>query len=115
MVVDPSPSIGIVLDDDDEWSLKFHEYIKAVEKLLSITEIKSVCFVDDKVFPGVQAADMVSYEARRAMKGFKENPSREISDVFIEMIWGKDNLPLLITADVLDELAKQNPEETERL
>lgn len=71
-----NPEIGVVLDDDDEASLRYHEYLNEIRKLDRNRYIKTICFADDKGYPLLQAADMLAYDARNRYRLPEEGPSK---------------------------------------
>ena len=69
------PKIGIVVDDDDESSLRYHKWLNEVRKSDIERRIKTICFADDKGYPLLQAADMLAYEARNRGRRPQDAPS----------------------------------------
>jgi hypothetical protein len=67
-----------------------------------------MCFVDDTHFPGVQAADMIAYEARRIMVERMTNPEAT-SDVYSDLTFMGLHQPGFYNAEILDQLQATNP------
>jgi hypothetical protein len=120
-VIDKSSPIGIVIDEDDEWSPKLYEHFVNLRKNLddqigkthSETEKKSIArfrqrvhaisFVNDVSYPGVQAADMISYEARKIMVA-RMKDSEATSERYDDLTFLRSNQPRFYRPDVIDEL-----------
>ncbi|MBZ5661440.1 MAG: DUF3800 domain-containing protein [Acidobacteriia bacterium] len=79
-VIDRHSSIGLVLDDDAASYARYYQYLLALKSMNPKVKerIASLCFVNDEAYPGVQAADMVSYDARSYMWAKKSNPDMEV-------------------------------------
>ena len=62
------PWLGIVIDDDKDSSLGFHEWVSKIKYGDGAPFgrwIRSLCFADDEGFPLLQASDMLAYAARQ--------------------------------------------------
>ena len=73
-------SMGIVVDHDEETSRGCLDLVSELRKKEPQVAkyIGSLCFVDDKEFPGVQAADMLLNLTRRAIVSGAVTPSDRI-------------------------------------
>ncbi len=78
--VNSNSTVGLVLDNDEESSQACFEQLVMLKKTFpKVRErFSSICFVNDRDYPGVQAADFLAYEARKFMVDRKENPNCEI-------------------------------------
>jgi len=119
-VIDTASPIGIVVDNDEEFAMACYKQLESMKSLADNPHpfqsrfvrikqrIHSMCFVDDRWFPGVQAADMIAYEARRIMVERITNPDA-ISDLFSDLTFMGLHQPGFYDAKVLDQLAATNP------
>jgi hypothetical protein len=73
-------AMGIVLDHDKETARNCFDLLSELRKQEPRTAryIASLCFVDDRQFPGVQAADMMLNLTRRSIEDGKIVPSARI-------------------------------------
>jgi hypothetical protein len=99
----PSPEIGIVVDDDKETSIHFHEWVNEIKhdsRNPSGTLIKSLCFADDKYFPLLQAADMLAFTARQ-----RQIPGATVLPMIYEKLTKNfDSEPEVLDQSALDRL-----------
>ena len=120
-VIDKVSPIGIVIDEDEEWSPKLYEHFINLRKNLddqiskthSETEKKSIArfrervhaisFANDVSYPGIQAADMIAYEARKIMVARMANPEAT-SALYDDLTFLRSNQPRFYTPEVIDEL-----------
>jgi hypothetical protein len=121
-VIDKSSPIGIVIDEDEEWSARLYEHFINLRKNLddqimgthSETEkesiarfrkrIHAVSFVNDVSYPGVQAADMISYEARKIMVARMTDPEAT-SELYDDLTFLRSNQPKFYRPEVIDSLS----------
>lgn len=98
--------ISLVIDDDQEFAMECYRLLNVLKATFPKVKqrICGICFVNDEVYAGVQAADMIAYEARRLMVEQKKNPDYEISTMYRALTHNGMNQPRLVTAAVLDEL-----------
>jgi hypothetical protein len=98
--------IGLILDDDQDYSIGCYRLLNDLK--LQFPKVKkriaSMCFVDDRIYPGVQAADVIAYEARRLMVERKSNPEFPPSPLFVALTMDLSHQPRLYTAAILDTL-----------
>lgn len=115
-VIDKYSPIGIVIDDDKEFAMACY---KQLESLKSLAErgpnfarvkerVHAISFVNDASYPGVQAADMIAYEARRIMVERMTSPDAT-SDLYDDLTFLRTHQPKFYTAGVLDQLQATNP------
>jgi hypothetical protein len=119
-VVDKLSPVGVVIDNDKTFAMACYKQLESLKHLadypnpfqarfIRIKErIHSICFVDDASFPGIQASDMLSYEARRLMVERMTNPEAT-SDLYSDLTFYSMRQPGFYNADVLDQLASTNP------
>jgi hypothetical protein len=119
-VVDTSSPIGVVIDNDKEFAMACYKQLESFKSMADNPHplrsrfarvkqrVHSMCFVDDASFPGVQAADMIAYEARRLMVERMTNPDAK-SELFDDLTFMRVHQPKFFTAAVLDSLQVGNP------
>lgn len=119
-VVDTTSPVGVVIDNDKEFAMACYKQLESLKSLADYPNpfqsnfarvkqrIHSMCFVDDNSYPGVQAADMIAYEARRIMVERMTNPDAT-SDMYSDLTFMGLHQPGFYNADVLDQLAATNP------
>lgn len=105
-IVDKCSPIGIVIDDDQEFAMGCYDYINQLKhEFPKVRErIHSVCLVNDESYSGIQAADMIAWEARRLMVERKASPAAPPSELFQALTLYLTHQPTLYTAEVLDKL-----------
>jgi Protein of unknown function (DUF3800) len=109
--VDKYSPIGIVIDNDKEFAKHVYDQLETLkdsgahgQKFQRVKErVHSISFVNDDSYPGVQAADMIAYEARRAMVERITNPAYT-SELYDNLTFARIHQPHFYTAAVLDEL-----------
>jgi hypothetical protein len=81
---DKCSPISVVIDDNREDSIRCYELLSTLRNLLPAVRerIDGICFVNDRSYPAIQAADMIAYEARLTMEARAQDPTREASDLF---------------------------------
>lgn len=99
-------SISLVLDDAEDYSIGCYSLLNQLKRQFPKIRkrVVGLCFVNDAEYPGVQAADMISYETRRMMVERKQNPSAIPSDLYKFLTMGLNHQPKLYDAGVLDVL-----------
>ena len=119
-VVDKRSPIGVVVDNDKEFAMACYKQLESLKNMADYPNpfqsrfirvkqrIHSMCFVDDESFPGVQAADMIAYEARRIMVERITNPEAT-SDMYSDLTFMGIHQPGFYNSKVLDELQATNP------
>jgi hypothetical protein len=101
------PGIGIVVDDDYESSIKYHGWIQKIRKRSQDTlgrSVKSLCFVDDKGYPLIQAADMLAYFPRDRWVKAKDNPGTPPSSLYCDPTKSRHYNIELLDAVKIEEL-----------
>lgn len=110
-VTDKCSSIGIVIDNDKEFAMKCYEQLEGLkglgehgQRFARVKErVHAISFVNDNSYPGVQAADMIAYEARRAMVERIKNPGYT-SELYDDLTFMRTHQPQFYTPEVLDML-----------
>jgi Protein of unknown function (DUF3800) len=101
-----SPSLALVFDDDRQFAKETYEFVDQLrEAFPRVNKIDSICFANDKAYPGVQMADMVAYESRSLLIQRMENPKIEPSMLFFALTRKLLHQPLILTSEHLDTLA----------
>ena len=99
--------LGIIVDDDQDTAPAFHKWVNEIkhDNRESLgRNIKSLCFVDDKRFPLIQAADMLAYAARQRLVPPKPGDPVLPSDIYEKLTGGRIYEPKLLDAAELDRL-----------
>jgi hypothetical protein len=92
-------TVGLILDEDEEKALQVFKFLVRMKKVNSEAKkrIPSICFMDDRSSPQVQAADLFTYlcrvEAERKFLG-KEHPYALLLDAFNTPVTGKERLEI---------------------
>jgi hypothetical protein len=119
-VVDKLSPVGVVIDNDKAFAMACYKQLESLKHLaeypnpfqsrfISIKQrVQSVCFVNDASFPGIQASDMLSYEARRIAVERITNPDAT-SDLYSDLTFYSMRQPGFYNADILDHLQATNP------
>ena len=110
-VIDKTSPISIVVDNDKEFAMKVYEQLETLKELATHNprfarvreRVRNVSFVDDSYYPGVQAADMIAYEARRAMVERMTNPTYT-SELYDSLTFLRKHQPRFYKPEVLNEL-----------
>jgi hypothetical protein len=103
-VTDKHSPISIVIDDDREDSMRCYELLGTLKNLVPKIKdrIDGICFVNDRSYPPVQAADMIAYESRQTMEARAKNGDSPASDLYQRLTrWGMHQ-PSLYTPELLD-------------
>ena len=103
-VTDKHSPISIVIDDNREDSIRCYELLATLRNLLPAVRerIDGICFVNDRSYPPIQAADMIAYESRQLMEAKAKNADCEPSDLYHLLTrWGIHQ-PSLYTPELLD-------------
>jgi hypothetical protein len=97
---DPACDVSIVVDDGPESAEQIREWVNKIkygpDRMLGAA-IKSLCFVDDFMYPLVQAADMLAFTATQRM--VENLPSTERVP---ESVWKKLTMDGRFEPEVLD-------------
>ncbi len=104
-VIDDHSPVSIVIDDDRESSLHCYEMLDRLKQAFPKVRkrVDGICFVNDRSYPAIQAADMIAFEARRLMEARVKDPTAESSELFSSLTrWGIHQ-PALYTAEHLDK------------
>jgi hypothetical protein len=104
---DSDYALGLVLDDDERTAVTCYELFRKLRlwKPEIKKRISGICFVEDSRYPGVQAADMIAYEARRLMFEKKTKGTAIPTGLYVALTRGCDHQPLFYDAATLDKMA----------
>lgn len=109
-VIDSHSSIGLVIDDDEEFAMEVYRQFNVIKKeldpqlrrrydestLAKLKRVKdrvqTISFADDASHPGLQAADMIAYETRRMMVERITNPEAT-SELYEQLTFFRTNQP----------------------
>jgi hypothetical protein len=107
-IIDKHSPISIVVDDDEQHAMGCYKWLNELKRDVRFQKVKdrihSVCFVNDVDYPGIQASDMIAYEARRLMVEKIKDPDAEPSELLQFLTMHGIHQPMLITPDVLNKL-----------
>jgi hypothetical protein len=109
-VFSPENTISIIVDDDQEYSLNCYRVLNQMRVQFKDKvgkRIDSMCFGNDKAFPGIQAADMIAYESRARMIAKLSNDT-EPSSLFMALTRSGVHQPVLYTSSHLDALQTEH-------
>ena len=97
--------MGLLLDDDYEKAVHCYALLRSLKEQHPETKkrISSICFCNDKVFPGVQAADMIAM--RRGDLGWASEPKP--SPRYLRLTGGGMHGPHLFDAAALTALEEE--------
>lgn len=100
-------AIGFVLDDNEQTAVTCYQLLRKLKLLKPELKkrISGICFVEDSRYPGVQAADMIAYEARRLMVGKMKDSALPPSAMYVALTGALDHKPFYYNAEVLDKMA----------
>jgi hypothetical protein len=119
-VIDKHSPIGIVVDEDEEFAMGVYHHFCGLRKNLDeqikkthdkatsdsiarfMERIHAISFVNDASYPGIQAADMIAYEARRLMVERAKNPDFT-SELYDELTFLRQHQPKFYTPEVIDD------------
>ncbi len=109
-MTDKHSPLGVVIDDDHDFSKRAYDQLASLKATFPRVRerVHAISFVNDSSYPGVQAADMIAYEARRAMVERITNPDYT-SELYDNLTFMRTHQPHFYTPKVLDELAATNP------
>lgn len=97
---DSDLNVGIVIDHDKESAHAFHKWVDKLKYGPNQEfgrAIKSLCFVNDSIYPLIQAADMLAYVSRqRRLSGVSA------SQVVPANLYGKLTVNVSVEPEVLD-------------
>jgi uncharacterized protein DUF3800 len=104
--IDKCSPIGLVIDDDHDTAHVCHSLLSSLKIGLPKVRhrISSICFVNDRFFPGVQAADMLAYESRRLMVEKITDPAAKGAELIAELTCTFKHQPKLLSAETLDRI-----------
>lgn len=108
--IDDRSPISLVIDDDRDTSLRCHQMLNYLKRVFpKVRErVVGICYVNDKAYPGIQAADMIAYESRRLMVNRVTDPLSEETDLYRFLTFLGVHQPKMYTPDFLDELQERS-------
>jgi hypothetical protein len=109
-IIDKHSPVGVVVDDDHEFSMNCYEQLETLKATFPRVKdrVHAISFVNDDSYPGIQAADMIAYETRRIMVERITKPDAT-SDLYDDLTFLRTHQPHFYTPSVLDDLAATNP------
>src|ERR1700677_789377 len=115
-IIEKTSRIGVVIDNDQEFAMACYKQLETLKSLAGHDQkfarvkerVHAITFANDASYPGVQAADMIAYEARRVMVERMTNPEAT-SDLYDDLTFLRMHQPSYYTAEVLDQLQASNP------
>jgi hypothetical protein len=110
-VIDKCSPIGIVIDNDKEFAMRCYEQLEGLKESAARGQVfarvkervHAISFVNDASYPGVQAADMIAYEARRTMVERIKDPNYT-SEMYDNLTFLRTHQPHFYTPTVLGQL-----------
>lgn len=117
--VDPLSPISVIVDDDQQTAFHYYEMLKSLKinpRLAKIKErVVEISFGNDRAFPGIQAADMISFESRKSMVSRLTAPDDRPSELYHWLTHGGINQPRLIDAALLRKMAEECSRRTDEI
>ncbi len=102
-------TLSVVIDDDQQSSENYYSLLSAMRQAFprEISDrISELAFANDVAYPGLQAADMISYESRNLMIMKKHDPTAAPTKIYALMTKNGLHQPTLFTPEFLDILNK---------
>jgi hypothetical protein len=96
---DPRATLGLIVDDDEEKAIPCYYLLKRLKEVhpQAKQRISGICFGDDSLYPGIQAADFIAHEARRLLINKQAAPSER----FLRLTLRGQHQPWLFDAEAL--------------
>lgn len=117
--------MDVVFDEKDEFRGRAKEMVSSI-LVDSVYPLGTLRFEDSKKYPGLQAADLLAYEARRALtEVIKGSPPKPVRDQFWELMnaktfsgtrriyaefWDVETLEFVAATDKLPRLGNPKPQ-----
>lgn len=120
--VDERPSVAIVLDHDAENAVNQYNYLENLkamgnnpatppqfkDRFARITRsVHSLSFANDKYYRGLQAADMIAYEARGLKVSQVADPATETTDHYALLTGYLNAQPSMFSEEYLYRIARR--------
>lgn len=105
-------TISVIVDDDPPNAFSYYQHLQTLKEHPDLAfkrvrdKLHALCFGNDKDYPGLQAADMLAYEARVFMEAKLRNQNHEPSGLFFNLTHQGRNQPKLYTAELLNSLGR---------
>jgi hypothetical protein len=105
-MVDKCSSIAVVIDDDRESSLSCYQMLHTLKQTYpKVRErVSLIAFGNDIRYPGIQASDILAYEARKFMVERKKDPNFQPSEMLQTITLLGIHQPLFYNPRILDLL-----------
>lgn len=110
-VVDKHNPVGIIVDDDAQTVKGYYDLLENLrthtqEGFAKVRErVHGISFCKDESYPGLQAADMMAFEARKFMVSKMSDESAEPSELYLAITHFGMNQPQLYTSAMLYKIA----------
>lgn len=118
--VDTNSTLSVIVDDDPEYAWQYYKLLDGLrqnpdKRFAKVPErVHAICFGNDVSYPGLQAADMLSWLARDFMVRKKTDPSAEISTLLAYLTHAGMHQPSIMDEKQLLQLA-QNVTEAKKM
>jgi hypothetical protein len=105
--ISKSLSIGLVIDDDQQYGMDCYSLLNSLkEGFPRVRErVRAMTLANDAEYPGLQMADMISYEARLRMVEKLTAKDSPPTDLYIALTRNLVHQPKLWSAEFLDKAA----------
>jgi hypothetical protein len=109
---DSNATMGIVMDDDEEKAIPCYALYRMVRQHhpKAKERYSGICFASDDLYPGIQAADMLSHESRRLMV-----EAAPPSELFKKLTCNGEHQPILLNAERLQQWEGELKDQKEKL
>jgi len=104
--------VGFVVDDDATKACEFYRRFDELRQMPHdlcrqiATRVTAITFARDEAFPGVQAADMLAFEACKLMRARQVDPTAESSARYEMLTHGNRRWPMIFDSKKLDRMAQ---------
>jgi Protein of unknown function (DUF3800) len=108
--VDKGGVLTIAIDDDPEHAWEYYSALQTLkqhtyEGFQKVKErVHAIAF--SETFPGLQAADMIAWEARNFARARKGNPDAEVTDLYLNLTQIGMNQPQIYSSRWIHQIAK---------
>jgi hypothetical protein len=116
----PNATVTLIIDDDPENAWGYYNLLNSLKRHSDQQfsgvkdQVDAICFGDDRFFPGLQAADLLSYASRDYMvaRSTASEPKWPL-DLYKRLTQHGINQPELYDAEFLERLANSTTQKTE--
>lgn len=97
---DSNATMGIIMDDDEEKAKHCYDLYRMLREHnpKAKERLSGICFANDDLYPGIQAADIAAHESRRLMVN-----EEGASERFKKLTYDGQHQPILLNAQRLQE------------